>query len=98
MKLFELVQKIGNRKLGELPLKIRYKGKVYTKKDANYTYYELGHTKADTLEIDTFDLAEDVEIVDERLSEYEDEKDVFDLCNKIRDVLDEIENLDLEDF
>lgn len=97
MKLIDLVHKINEERLEELPLEIRYNGKLYTKKDAYYTYYEKGHLKSETLKIDTLDLNDDVEIVDKRLEEYEEKKeDVFDLCDKIRDILDKIE--DLEDY
>ena len=101
MKVIELLQKIENKKLEELPLEIRYKGNLYSRKDASYTYYKKGCMKCNTLKIDTFDLDENVDIVDivnDKHEDEEDKEDVYDLCDKIRDILDDIENLDLEEF
>lgn len=95
MKLFTLLKKIKDHELDELPLKIRYHGKVYTKLGAAYTYYEEGQRFGDTLKIDTMDLTDehDIEVVFDDEKPYEMREKIQDLVDKISDLIDELDEL-----
>lgn len=91
MRLITLLEKISNDDLNELPLKIRYQGKVYTKTDAAFTYYEQGQTPGHTLKIDTIDLNDDIEVFDDK-KPYKIREKMRDLINKIDDLIDELDD------
>lgn len=86
MRLITLLEKISDDELNELPLKIRYQGKLYVKKDAAFTYYEAGQSPGYTLKIDTLDLNDEIEVVD-------DDEKTYNICEKMRDLINKIDDL-----
>ena len=103
MKVIDLLQKINDEKLDDLPTVIRYRGKLYTRHDAYFTYYEKGKSIADTLCIDTYDIDKDlIEVIDDDDDDDDDNEDlsklcdkIYNLCEKIEEITDKIEMLDL---
>ena len=89
MTYFELITKIKEEKLESLPLEIRYRGDIYTRKEAAYTYYKKGEHTSDTMMIDTMDLEETVEVV--KCDEIDHDK-LYDLFDDLRDLLESIED------
>lgn len=65
MKLIDLLNKIANRK--EVPKMIEYKGEKYKKHFDNYTYWKVGSSESDTLNIDTYDLNIDINIIEGKI-------------------------------
>lgn len=61
MKLIDLLNKIANKE--EVPKIIEYKGEKYRKYYDNYTYWNEDGIESDTLNIDTYDLNDEVEII-----------------------------------
>ena len=88
MTYFELITKIKEDKIEYLPLEIRYHGVNYTREDAGYTYYIKGKDPTDTLYIDTMDLDNIVEVVCDK----REHDELSDLCDKLRDLLESIED------
>lgn len=94
MKVFDLLQKINEHKLYDLPLKIKYMGKIYTKEGASFTYYENGKSKGNTLCINTIDINDDcIEVIDDRLYDDDDEEEISELCDKLRDLCEDLEEI-----
>ena len=94
MKVIDLLQKINDRELHDLPLEIRYNGKTYTRLGASFTYYEKGKIKANTLFIDTFDINKDViEVINQDDEDDEDDEELDELCDKLRDLCEDLEEI-----
>ena len=63
MRVIDLLNKIANDE--QVPKIILYKGVKYCKNNWNCTYYKFGCEVCDTLNIDTSDLNDEVEIIEE---------------------------------
>lgn len=62
MKIIDLLNKLANEE--SVPHKIKYNGYTYKKSSDNITYW-TGNKPSNTLRIDTFDLDDEVEIIEE---------------------------------
>lgn len=63
MRVIDLLNKIENDE--QVPKMIIYKGEKYCINNCNYTYWKVGSTESDTLNIDTSDLNDEIEIIEE---------------------------------
>lgn len=93
MKVIDLLQKINDRELRDLPFEIRYNGKTYTRQGASFTYYEKGKLKGNTLFIDTFDIDKDVIEVINDDDDDDDDEELSELCDKLRDLCEDLEEI-----
>lgn len=70
MKIIDLLNKIANKE--EVPRMIEYKGEKYYKLFDNYTYWKDGSSESDTLKIDTYDLNDNVNIIEGKIIDEHD--------------------------
>ena len=86
MKIIDLLNKIANEE--EVPHKIKYNGYTYKKCVGNKTYW-TGDKPSNTLRIDTYDLNEEVEIIEE-------DKEIEEIDKKMSKLQSEIDLLSNE--
>ena len=92
MKLFELLEKVYNRNLEDLPRRIKYRGTIYVINPyVNYTYYKEGESHTHTMEIDTCFLRDNIEILEDNTESLKAE--ISKLCNRVEELTDQLDNV-----